>query len=64
MGSRRGAGVGPQAVSSPNHKIHIHAPGGFTLERVGKDFKLDLCRSVKNEEMVGDTGIEPVASSV
>ncbi len=64
MGSRRGAGVGPHAGSKPSHRTKIHTPGGFTAERVGKDLKLDLCRSVKNDEMVGDTGIEPVASSV
>lgn len=39
-------------------------PGGFPAERVGKDLKLDLRRPVKDGEMVGDTGIEPVASSV
>ena len=38
--------------------------GGFTAERERKDLKLDLRRPVKNGEMVGDTGIEPVASSV
>ena len=38
--------------------------GGFAAERVRKDFKLDLRYPVKDSEMVGDTGIEPVASSV
>ena len=64
MGSRGGADGVPHAVSRPSHKINVHAPGGFSAERVGKDLKLDLCRSEKNGEMVGDTGIEPVASSV
>lgn len=31
---------------------------------MGKDFKPDLRRSLGDGEMVGDTGIEPVASSV
>ena len=61
----------------PSHRTTSHCPtwlvatsgkrhslGGFTAERVGKDLKLDLRRPVKDGEMVGDTGIEPVASSV